>query len=179
MQLLKLPQIANNIELLLGGFFDATYNENRGPIQIVHQIQRVRSNQFFENDDFYRLIAETTFRRDGEFNVYDRTMDIVDANTRGWRGTTIGRKIELEAAGVWATTYVNMGDVIWSVYLHIQSGGDQSARAVSVLSDALEQQVRSDDGLFYHASDWAVNSLEGKTVIELATAAIKRLKAVS
>lgn len=179
MQLLKLSQIANNIELLLGGFFDATYNEHRGPIQIVHQIQRVRSNQFFENDDFYRLIGESEFTRGGQFNVYDRAMDIVDANTRGWRGITIGRKVELAAAGAWEVDYINLGDTVWAVYLHIQSGGDSGARALRVLDDSIVQKMREDDGQFMHASEWSVNSLEGKTVLELATAAIKRLKVVS
>jgi hypothetical protein len=176
--MLKLPQIAQNIEMLLGGFFDSTYNEHRGPIQIVHQIERVRSNEYFENNDFYQLIAESEFKRDGSFNHFDRALDIVDANTRGWRGTTIGRKIELAAAGRWMNTYVNLGDAVWATYLHIASGGAPTDRAVSVLSDAVEKQVH-EDGVFHYSSDFSVNSLEGKTVIILADQAIKRLKLVS
>lgn len=178
MKVLKLAAIATNIEMLLGGFFDSTYSEHRGPIQIVHQIERVRSNQFFEDDAFYRLIAEEEFKRGGSFNPYDRALDVVDANTKVWRSTIIGRKTELAAASAWENSYVNLADMIWAAYLHIQTGGDAGARALSVLDDSLFAKINEDDGL-YHNSEFSANSLEGKTVIILAKAAIQRLKDVS
>ncbi|BDD79885.1 hypothetical protein [Burkholderia phage FLC9] len=179
MKLLKLAAIANNIEMLLGGFFDATYNEHRGPIQIVHQIERVRSNRFFEDDAFYQLIISDEFRPGGSFNPLDRALDVVDANTKVWRGTTIGRKVELASTARWNGLTVNLGDMVWAAYLHIQAGGDSDARALRVLDDALWQKTREDDSQFYHTSEYTVNTLEGKTIVSLATDAIQRLKAVS
>jgi hypothetical protein len=187
--MLKLPQIAQNIEMLLGGFFDSTYNEHRGPIQIVHQIERVRSSRFFEDDEFYRLIAESEFKQGGSFNPLDRAIEIVDANTLGWRGTTIGRtpigpvaigrKTELAAAGRWCVDYLSLADLIWAVYLHIASGGSTTGRNVSVLDQFFQGQIAADGGDFHHNSEFSVNSLEGKTVLMMVEEAIKRLKAVS
>lgn len=178
-QLLKLGQIANNIEILLGGFFDATYNEHRGPIQIVHQIQRVRSNQFFEHDDFYRTIAEIDYSQYVHRGALGSVMEIVDANTRGWHRETIGRKIELQAAAAWRKEHFSLGDVVWAAYLHVQSGGDPSSRAMNAMNEYVAMTVKEDDGYFHHASEYSVNHLEGKTVLIIATEAIERLKAVS
>jgi hypothetical protein len=179
MKVLKLAAIAQNIEMLLGGFFDSTYNEHRGPIQIVHQIERVRSNQFFEDDAFYQLIMETEFTRGGTFNPYDRALDVVDANTRTWRTTTIGRKIEVAAAARWNNLdNVTLGDIVWATYLHIQTGGDPNGRGLRVLDDSLWQRICDDDGI-RHSSEFPANSLEGNSVIRMVTEAIQRLKDVS
>jgi hypothetical protein len=177
-EFLKFDVMARNVEMLMGGHFDATYSDSRGPIQIIHQIERVRSSPFFENNDFYHLIVEGELKRGGSFNPLDRALDVVDANVRGWAGQMIDRKVELSAAGRYHQDFLTMGDLVWTNYLHFQTGGKRD-RAIVALEEYFKVQVREDDGNFYHVSDFSVNMLEGKTIKLLQDAAVARLKEVS
>jgi hypothetical protein len=172
----RLEQIGRNVGLLLNGFFDYTYNEHKGPIQILHQIERVRSNSAFECDDFYRMVIESDFRqRGGSFNPFDRALEIVEANTRVWKGTVTGRQIEMATTRRWNKEAFTLGDLVWLAYLCVETGCESG---LFELERILNNQVQEDDGVFYHVSEFTGGS-EFRALCETYEEVLKRLNSVS
>lgn len=172
----RLDQIGHNVGLLLNGFFDFTYNEHKGPIQILHQIERVRSSASFECDDFYRTVVGSDFsQRGGAFNPYDRAYDIVAANTRVWKSSAIGRQIEMATVRRWNKDAFTLGDLVWLAYLCNELGQDS---AIFQMERILTSQIEQDDGVFYHVSEFTQGN-EYRTLRETYEEVVRLLHAVS
>jgi hypothetical protein len=172
----RLDQIGHNVGLLLNGFFDYTYNEHKGPIQILHQIERVRSSSAFECDDFYRMVVESDFRqRGGSFNPFDRAIEIVEANTRVWKGTVTGRQIEMATVRRWNKDAFTLGDLVWLAYLCNELSQDNG---IFQMERILTQQLEADDGAFYHVSEFTQGN-EYRTLHETYEEVVRLLHAVS
>lgn len=172
----RLEQIGHNVGLLLNGFFDFTYNEHKGPIQILHQIERVRNNSAFECDDFYRMVVESDFRhRGGSFNPFDRALEIVEVNTRVSKTTAPGREIEMATVRRWNKDAFTLGDLVWLAYLCNELGQDNG---IFEMQRILTQQLEADDGVFYHVSEFTQGN-EYRTLHEIYEEVVRLLKAVS
>lgn len=170
--------IASNLERLFGEFFTATYNEHRGPIQLIHQIARVRSSELFEENGFYRAVLSARFNDRRQFDPFtSRIYTEVDNNLQGWKGYVIGRKVELMALKEWNSPTVNMGDLVWAIYLTVQTNG--SADILGPLEAILREQAREDDNIFYYQSEFRLDSFEGQTIRKASNRAIELLKAFS
>jgi hypothetical protein len=170
--------IANNLEILFGEPFNISYKESRGPIQLIHQIARVRAMECFESNDFYRRVLATRLEDRRLMTPDDLALcDMVYRKLESWERYVIGREIELQAVRAWSAPVVSLGDLVWAFYLTVQTGGAEEL--LKPLEAILRQQVEDDDHNFYHQSEFGLGCREGQLIREASNRAIKILLSFS
>lgn len=122
-----LTNAIRNIEAQFDGFFDGTYNEHRGPIQLIHQIERIRNKALFEREFFYIAMAhdpETPASMVDDLIALDRrdgyTVPFLENfadQLHLWRRTRINMSTEFAAVRRWNSPLMSLGDLVWMGYI--------------------------------------------------------------
>ena len=162
--------IATSIHAEIASILEATYNKNRGAIQLIEQIHFINTSHFFSSDEFYRN-------------------RIIDAGSDSWRTkqerTSLILSVEhgfdwrqnaLDAVATWHAPTVTMRQLVWTIYLCHQVGHDE---AYGPLEAILRQQITEDDDIFYGVSEWPRGSYEGNTIRDAFKECARRLQAFS